>query len=58
MNLDNYDKGGAYWFAYYVKNDEAVSFEKSGVENIPKEIKKFVGHKSVLKNIFKTQVYH
>ena len=32
-------------------------FDSSGVEHIPKEIKKFIGHKNIKTNIYRIQVY-
>ena len=32
-------------------------FDSVGVEHIPKEIKKFIGHQNVITNIFRIQVY-
>ena len=41
--------------ALYVKNNEITYFDSSGVEHVPKEIKKFIGHKSIKTNIFRIQ---
>ena len=37
----------------YVKINEVIYFDSFGVEHIPKEIKRFAGHKSI--NIFRIQ---
>ena len=39
----------------YVKNIEVIYFNSFGVEHIPKEIKRFIGHKSIKTNIFRIQ---
>ena len=44
---------GNYGSASY---DETY-FDSFGVENIPKEIKKFKGYKNILTNIYRIQVY-
>ena len=38
-----------------VKNIEIIYFESFGVEHVPKEIKKFIGHKNIKTNIFRVQ---
>ena len=55
INLDEYTDVGTHWFALYVKNNEFIYFDSFGVEHVPKEIKKFVGHKSTKINIFRIQ---
>ena len=41
----------------YVKNNDITYFDSFGVEHIPKEIKKFIGSKNVISNIFRIQAY-
>ena len=41
--------------ALYVKNNEVIYFDSFGVEHVPKEIKKFNGHKNTKTNIFRIQ---
>ena len=55
INLDKYADAGPHWVVLYVKNNEVVYFDSFGVEHIPKEIKRFIGHKSVKTNIFRIQ---
>ena len=43
------------WISFYVKNNEITYFDSFGVEHVPKEIKKFIGHKSIKTNIFRVQ---
>ena len=40
-----------------MKNNEITYFESFGVEHIPKEIKKFIGSKNVIVNIFRIRAY-
>ena len=39
----------------YVKNNEVIYFDSFGVEHLPKEIKRFIGHKNTKTNIFRIQ---
>ena len=55
VNLDQYTNIGTHWIALYVKNNEVIYFDSFGVEHIPNEIKKFIGHKNTKTNIFRIQ---
>ena len=55
INLDEYEDVGTHWIALYVKDNEITYFVSFGVEHVPKEIKKFVGHKNIKANIFSIQ---
>ena len=46
INLDEYADVGTHWIALYVKNNEVSYFDSFGVERVPKEIKKLIGHKN------------
>ena len=37
-------------------NNNVIYFDSFGVEHIPKEIKAFIGNKSIITNIFRIQV--
>ena len=41
----------------YANNNNLNYFDSSGVELIPKEIKKFIGNKDVVTNIYRLQTY-
>ena len=58
INLDEYANVSTHWIALYVKNDEVIYFDGFGVEHVPKEIKRFVGHKDIKTNIFKIQAHN
>ena len=45
INFDEYEDVGTHWIGLYVKNNEITYFDSFGVEHVPKEIKKFIGHK-------------
>ena len=57
INLDKYRDIGTNWIALYVNNKSATYFDSFGVEHIPKEIKKFIGNKNIIANIFRIQAY-
>ena len=46
MNYDEYANVGTHWIVWYVKNNEVIYFDSFGVEHVPKEINRFIGHKS------------
>ena len=56
MNLDEYSNVGTHWIALWINNN-ATYFDSFGVEHIPEEIKKFIGNKSIIANIFRIQAY-
>ena len=41
----------------YVKNNNVSYFDSFGVEQIPEEIKAFIGNKNIKTNIFRIQAY-
>ena len=51
IDPDEHSYIGTSWVALYVKNNINY-FDSFGVERIPKEIIKFIGHKNVIANIF------
>ena len=55
INIDEYADVGTHWIALYVKNNEVIYFDSFGVEHVPKEIKRFIGHKNTKTNIFRIQ---
>ena len=58
INLDEYKSIGTHWTAFYVNANNIVYFDSSGVEHIPKEIKKFKGNKNIITKIYRIQSYH
>ena len=54
--LDEYSDIGTHWVSLYMNNG-VTYFDSFGVEHIPKEIKKFIGSKNVIANIFRIQAY-
>ena len=56
INLDGYSDIGTHWIALYALNNSVTYIDSFGVEHIPKELKNFIGNKSIQANIFRTQV--
>ena len=56
--LDEFESIGAYWIAFYVNGNNITYFDSFGVKHIPKEIRKFIGHKNVKTDIYKIQAYN
>ena len=57
INLDDYKSIGTHWIALYVNGNNTKYFDSFGVEHIPKEIKKFIGNKNIITNIYRIQAY-
>ena len=55
-NLDEYENTGTHWVSLFVKPKYTVYFDSFGIENIPKEINKFINN-DVKSNIFRIQAY-
>ena len=53
INLDAYADVGTHWIALYIKNNEGIYFDSFFAEHVPKEIKRFIGHKNIKTNIFR-----
>ena len=43
--------------ALYKNAESVIYFDSFGVEQIPKEIRKFIGNKNITTNIYKIQAY-
>ena len=48
---------GTHWIALHVNANNIIYFDNFGVEHIPKEIKKFIGNKNMITNIYRIQAY-
>ena len=55
INLDEYADVGTHWIDLFCNRNQFVSFNKFGDENVPEEIKEFVGNKKLKANIFLVQ---
>ena len=52
INLDEYESIGTHWIALFVNDNNVTYFDNFGVEHIPKEIRKFIGNKNIITNIY------
>ena len=57
INFDECKSKETHWVALYVNANNIVYFDSFGVEYIPKEIKKFIGNKNIITNIYRIQAY-
>ena len=57
INLDEYKSILTHWITLYVNVNNIVYFDRFGVEHIPKEIKKIIGNKNIITNIYRIQAY-
>ena len=57
INLDEYCDIGTHWIALYVNNKTVTYFDSFGIEHIPKEVKKFIGNRNIISNIYRIQNY-
>ena len=48
---------GTHWIPSYIQNNDVSYFDSFRVEHIPKEIKTFIGKKTIKTNIFRRQAY-
>ena len=54
-NLDEYADVVTHWIALFCNRNEIVYFDNFDVEHVPEEIKKIVGNKNIIVNIFPVQ---
>ena len=57
VNLEEYESVGTYWITLYVNGGNVTHFDSFKVECIPKEIKKFIGNKNIIRDIYRIQTY-
>ena len=65
INLDEYENTGTHWVSLFVKANEVIYLDSLGVEDIPKEINKFINNDTtkssaiarIKSNIFRIQAY-
>ena len=55
INLDEYSDIRTHWIALYVYNKTVTYFDSFGIEHIPKEVKKFIGNRHIISNIYRIQ---
>ena len=57
INLDEFKSIGTHRIALYVNDNYVTYFDSFGFEHIPKEIKKSIGNKNIITNIYRIQAY-
>ena len=57
INLDEYYDIGTHWIALYVNKKTVTYFDSFGIEDILKEVNKFIGNRNIIGNIYRTQNY-
>ena len=55
ISLDEYESIGTHRIALYVIAENVTYFDSFGVEDIPDEIRKFIGNKNITTNIYRVQ---
>ena len=55
INLDVYESTRTHWIALHVNVNSIVYADSCRVEHIPKEIKKLIGNKNIVTNIYRIQ---
>ena len=55
--IDEYKSVGTHLKALYMNGNNIICFDSFGAEHIPKEIKKFIGSKNIIINIYRIQAY-
>ena len=57
INLNEYISLGTYLIALSANNNNVIYFDSFVVEQIPKEIKKFIENKNIKTNVYRIQAY-
>ena len=56
-NIDEQQSIGTHWIALYVNENNIVYFSSFRTGHIPKKIKKFIGNKNIITNIYIIQAW-
>ena len=57
INLDEHESIGTHWIALNINAKNVRYFDSFEDEHIPEEIKKFIGNKNIITNIYRIQEY-
>ena len=57
INLGEYESIEVHRIALYFNDNNVTYFDSFGVEQIPTEIRKFIGNKNIITNIYRIQAY-
>ena len=55
INPDQCYDIGTHWIALYVNKETFKYFDSFGIEHIPKKVKKFIGNRNIISNIYRIQ---
>ena len=58
INPDEYESIRSHWIALYVNAENVTYFDNFGVEHAPKDVRKFIGNKNIITNIYRIQAYN
>ena len=58
INLDEYESIVTRWISFYAIDNDVTYFDSFEVEHIPKKIRKFIGNKDFVINIYSVQAYN
>ena len=56
INLDEYESIQTHWVALYVNAKNVTYFDSFGVEYIPKKVRKLIGNKNIITNIYRAHM--
>ena len=57
IDLDKYESIGTHWIDLYVNAKNVTYVDTFGVKHFPRKIKKFVGNKNIITNVYRIQAY-
>ena len=57
-SVDEYESIGTHWIALTINAKIITYFASFGVEHIPKQMRKIVRHKNIIKNIYRIQAFN
>ena len=57
INLDEFESIETHWKELYVNAENVTCFDSFGVEYIPKGIRKVIGNRNIITNIYGIQAY-
>ena len=57
LEITGTQNAGTHWITLFVKSNEAIYFDRFGIEHIPSEINKYIGNINIKSNIFRLQAY-
>ena len=58
INLQEYESIRTHWVVLYGIAENVTYFDSFEVKHIPKEIRKFIGNKNIINNIYRIQAYN